>query len=291
MGNPATRRALSAWTLHHVGGHAPIPLDRFPAAVPGCVHTDLLAAGLIPDPFVDANELAVAWVADADWEYRTAVDLDAVADHDRAELVFHGLDTLATVSLDGDVVAETENMHRTYRVDVSGRTGRAELAVRFRSATREAEARRDREGEWPSASFGRPFNHVRKMACAWGWDWGPSLTTAGIWRPAELVGWDGARLASVRPIPTVDPDDHGTVAVHVGLQRAGSEDVVVRARLIEPDGRRGDHGRDGCSRRGGRRDTDPRRRPRATVVAPWTRWTAAVRARRRGRDRVRRDNA
>ena len=115
-----TRRALpGAWTLHHVGGDSPVAVDGVPATVPGCVHTDLLAAGLIPDPFVDANELAVAWVADADWEYRTAVDLTAVEGHERAELVFHGLDTLATVSLDGAVVAETENMHRTYRVDVS----------------------------------------------------------------------------------------------------------------------------------------------------------------------------
>ena len=188
-----TRRALpAAWTLRHVGGDSPVAVDGVPATVPGCVHTDLLAAGLIPDPFADANELAVAWVADADWEYRTAVDLTAVEGHDRAELVFHGLDTLATVSLDGAVVAETENMHRTYRVDVTGRRGRAAVAVRFRSATREAEARRQREGDWPSSSFGRPFNYVRKMACSWGWDWGPWLTTAGIWRAAELVGWDVA---------------------------------------------------------------------------------------------------
>ena len=120
-----TRRALpAAWTLRHVGGDSPVAVDGVPATVPGCVHTDLLAAGLIPDPFADTNELAVAWVADADWEYRTAVDLTVVEGHDRAELVFHGLDTLATVSLDGAVVAETENMHRTYRVDVTGRRGR-----------------------------------------------------------------------------------------------------------------------------------------------------------------------
>jgi beta-mannosidase len=235
--NLSTRHPLSTWTLHHAAGPAPVAVDGVPATVPGCVHTDLLAAGLIPDPFVDANELVVAWVADADWEYRTPVDLDVVGGHDRAELVFHGLDTLATVSLDGEVVAETENMHRTYHLDVTGRAGRAELAVRFRSATREALARRDREGEWPSSSFGRPFNHVRKMACSWGWDWGPSLTTAGIWRPAELVGWDIARLASVRPITAIDRDDEGGVTVHVALQRAGSEDVALRARLTGPDGR------------------------------------------------------
>jgi beta-mannosidase len=235
--NPATRRSLSTWTLHHAAGEAPVPVDGISATVPGCVHTDLLAAGLIPDPFVDANELVVAWVADADWEYRTVVDLDAVGGHDRAELVFHGLDTLATVRVDAEVLAETENMHRTYHIDLTGRAGRAELGVRFRSATREAGARRDREGEWPSSSFGRPFNYVRKMACSWGWDWGPALTTAGIWRPAELVAWDIARLASVRPITTIDRNDEGAVTVHVVLQRAGNEDVALQARLTGPDGR------------------------------------------------------
>ena len=232
-----TRRALpAAWTLRHVGGDSPVAVDGVPATVPGCVHTDLLAAGLIPDPFADANELAVAWVADADWEYRTAVDLTAVEGHDRAELVFHGLDTLATVSLDGAVVAETENMHRTYRVDVTGRRGRAAVAVRFRSATREAEARRQREGDWPSSSFGRPFNYVRKMACSWGWDWGPWLTTAGIWRAAELVGWDVARIASVRPVATIEPDGTGSVTVRVEVDRSGSADVTVRVGLTDPDG-------------------------------------------------------
>jgi len=230
-------RLVAEWTLHHVGGgETPIELDGVPAAVPGCVHTDLLTAGLILDPFVDANELAVAWVADADWEYRTVLDLAAVAHRQRVELVFHGLDTLATVTLDGDVVAETENMHRTYRVDVTGRRGPTPLAVRFRSATREAEARREREGDWPSSSFGRPFNYVRKMACSWGWDWGPWLTTAGMWRPVELVGWDVARLASVRPIVAVEPDDTGSVAIYVRIDRTTADPVTVRADLTGPDG-------------------------------------------------------
>ena len=237
MAQPSIRRPLPAtWTLHHVGGASPVPVDGVPATVPGCVHTDLLAAGLIPDPFLDANELAVSWIADADWEFRTVLDLTAVAGHRRAELVFHGLDTLATVSLDGEVVAETENMHRTYRVDVTERRGRADLAVRFRSATREAEARRRREGDWPSSSFGRPFNYVRKMACSWGWDWGPWLTTAGIWRAVELVGWDVARLASVRPATTVDAGDVGALVVHVALQRAGADDVNVGATLTDTEG-------------------------------------------------------
>ena len=239
VGNPATRRALSAWTLHHVGGHAPVPVDGIPAAVPGCVHTDLLAAGLIPDPFVDANELAVAWVADADWEYRTTVDLDAAAGHDRVELVFHGLDTLATVSLDGDVVAETENMHRTYRIDVSGRTGRRRAGGHFRSATREAEARRDR-GRGVAVGFVRPPVQLRPQdGVQLGMGLGPVAHHGGDLATARARRVDRAGLASVRPIPTVDPDDRGTRRRPRRVAAGGqATDVVVRARLVEPDGRR-----------------------------------------------------
>ena len=46
---------------------------RVPATVPGCVHLDLLAAGLIPDPYLDGNEALVAWIGRTDWRYETTV--------------------------------------------------------------------------------------------------------------------------------------------------------------------------------------------------------------------------
>jgi beta-mannosidase len=72
------------------------------------VHTDLLAAGAIPDPLADANEQDLAWVADCDWAYSCDVELDpAMGEHDRIELKFEGLDTLAAISLNGRLVGET----------------------------------------------------------------------------------------------------------------------------------------------------------------------------------------
>jgi beta-mannosidase len=216
---------------------------EIPATVPGCVHVDLLAAGRIPDPFLDANELDVAWVADADWRYRTTIAAPPDA-HERTDLVFAGLDTIAEIAVDGVEIGRTANMHRSYRFDVGALLaggGEHELTVTFRSATRAADAAREREGEWPSSSFGRPFNYVRKMACAWGWDWGPWLTTAGIWRPAALHGWDAARLAAVRPHVDLDGDgketDRGTVRVAGSIERAGAIGLTVEAELLDPGGR------------------------------------------------------
>jgi beta-galactosidase/beta-glucuronidase len=41
--------------------------DWIAATVPGCIHTDLLKGGIIPDPFYRDNEPAVKWVGETDW--------------------------------------------------------------------------------------------------------------------------------------------------------------------------------------------------------------------------------
>ncbi len=191
-----------------------------PATVPGCVHTDLLAAGLIADPYLDRNELDLSWIGRSDWTYSTTftVDADSAA---RTDLVFEGLDTVAEVSVNSAVVLQSANMHRTYRVDVRDavHVGDNELTVTFTSPYTYTDARIRELGERPSA-VPEPFNMIRKMACNFGWDWGPTLVTAGIWRPARLEIWDGARIASVRPLVDVRPDGTGVAAVHVGIERA-----------------------------------------------------------------------
>lgn len=199
--------------------------ESWPAAVPGCVHTDLLAAGAIPDPYLDQNEEKLAWIGRQTWEYRTTFRW---ASHNRAErtdLVFDGLDTVATVSVNGRHVADTRNMHRRYRFDVTDalRAGENEIAVRFASAEAFAAQRRDQLDALPSIG-GEPFAYVRKMACNFGWDWGPKLVTAGIWRPAALETWATARLARVRPLITVAGAGGrvGHVAVHCSIERTGT---------------------------------------------------------------------
>ncbi|GAA3206304.1 glycoside hydrolase family 2 protein [Actinocorallia longicatena] len=199
------------WTLGTASG--PIP-----AQVPGCVHVDLLAAGLIEDPYLDANELGVAWVGREDWRYTTV--LPAPPDgFERTDLVFDGLDTVAAVELDGAVLGRTRNMHRSYRFDVTGRAGAA-LSVLFTSAYTEAEGLRETLGARPNA-YPEPFNFIRKMACSFGWDWGPTLVTAGLWREVRLESWSTARLAAVRPLVTVEGTT-GRVEAHLDLERTES---------------------------------------------------------------------
>ncbi|MEU6665355.1 glycoside hydrolase family 2 protein [Streptomyces sp. NPDC046727] len=207
------------WTLRHEGAD-------LPARVPGCVHTDLLAAGVIPDPFVGANEREVAWVGRRAWTYGT--QLRTASGHEWTDLVFDGLDTAAEITVDGRLLGRVRNMHRSYRFPVTGLGGR--LAVRFASAYTEAEAVRDRLGERPAA-YPEPYPYLRKMACSFGWDWGPTLVTAGIWRPVRLEHWSTARISRVRPLVTVHGGD-GVVELRVEVERTRVEArLAVEARV------------------------------------------------------------
>ncbi|MFF3389839.1 glycoside hydrolase family 2 protein [Streptomyces sp. NPDC002669] len=200
--------------------------ELLPARVPGCVHTDLLTAEVIPDPFLGLNETEVAWVGRRAWTYVTDVSHDS--GHERTDLVFEGLDTAARITFGGREIGTTRNMHRTYRFDVTGTTG--ELEVRFASAYDEAEAVREVTGDRPNV-YPEPFQYIRKMASSFGWDWGPTLVTAGIWRPVRLEHWSTARLASVRPLVTTD-ERTGGVEIRIQVERtdrgAGRE-LLARA--------------------------------------------------------------
>ncbi|WP_329181870.1 glycoside hydrolase family 2 protein [Streptomyces sp. NBC_01477] len=209
------------------------------ATVPGCVHTDLIAAGLLADPFLDRNETAAAWVGRADWTYETELPASATA-HERSDLVFDGLDTVAAITLGGRLLGATRNMHRGYRFDVTAdrsATGATPLTVAFTSAYTEAERVRALVGDRPN-SYPEPFQYIRKMACSFGWDWGPTLVTAGIWKPVRLEHWSTARLAQVTPLVTVTGGAGGTgrVEARVELERtaAGADrPLTVRLRVGE----------------------------------------------------------
>lgn len=178
---------------------------RLPATVPGCVSTDLLAAGLLPDPYVGANEGRHSWVGRTNWRYETSFDTAVPAPGERVDLVFEGLDTVATIKLNDRVIGTVANMHRSYRFDLRAllREGANLLVVDFEAPVDAAERLSQELGPRPHTN-GHPFNAIRKMACNFGWDWGPELVMAGIWRPAYLERWRVARLASVRPLVQVD---------------------------------------------------------------------------------------
>jgi len=185
------------WKLRREGDKRSMP-----ATVPGCVHTDLLAAGKIDDPFYRDNENRLQWIGESNWTYERSftVGPEALA-RDRLLLRCDGLDTFATISLNGRRLARTDNMHRTWEFDVTGRlkAGRNTIQVRFESvlpyvATREKQRPLP---AWAGDCHAAHWAYVRKQACDFGWDWGVKTLSCGIWRHIQLIAFDTARLTDL----------------------------------------------------------------------------------------------
>lgn len=230
------RRPLAeGWHVRAASGPAEIPGAPIPATVPGVVHLDLLAAGLIPDPYLDDNESRLAWIGLVDWSYETIFDVSpaALAAAERHEIVFEGIDTVATVRLNGQVLAEVANQHRRWRFDVTEilAPGENVLAVDFRSPIRYMNEQSvilgARERPYPL-----PYEAIRKSACSFGWDWGIATATSGIWRPVRLESWSQARLERVR-VHAEPSGSGGVVHVTADVVRAAPGAVSLTAAVGE----------------------------------------------------------
>ncbi|KAL5630057.1 hypothetical protein BROUX41_001663 [Berkeleyomyces rouxiae] len=174
-----------------------LPVAHFPTNI----HLDLLHNGLIPEPFIAKNEALVQWVGEKAWVYRTnffAPDVrDAIlADNIDsrgyyADLVFHGLDTMARVRLNGTEILYSDNMFIPHRINVVPylhQNEANELVIEFESALLEGRSRVERQPQhkWGCWNGETSRLAVRKAQYHWGWDWGPMLMTCGPWRPVEL---------------------------------------------------------------------------------------------------------
>ncbi|HEX8151026.1 MAG TPA: glycoside hydrolase family 2 protein [Pyrinomonadaceae bacterium] len=218
----------SGWTFRQVGKDG-----WHKATVPGSVHTDLLANGLIEDPFYRDNEPKLQWVGKTDWEYRTTFDAPAALLARRnVELVFEGLDTYATVFLNDRRLLEADNMFRTWRVDAKPalKPGSNTLRVVFRSPVNEILPRMKALGyELPASNDQgeKTSPHTRKAPYQYGWDWGPRFVTCGVWKPARLEAWDDARLVDLHVIQNQLGKESAQLTAEVEVASSGSADAVV----------------------------------------------------------------
>lgn len=157
------------------------------ATVPGEIHTDLLNNKLIPDPYYRDNEKKLLWIEKKNWEYRTSFVVTPVTlKQKHAELVFDGLDTYATVYLNGKLILKADNMFRQWRADVKSilHSGNNQLKVVFQSAQNVVDSLAKKD--LPYVIPDNPRAYVRKAQYHFGWDWGPKLTTCGVWKEVRL---------------------------------------------------------------------------------------------------------
>ncbi|HRM13101.1 MAG TPA: glycoside hydrolase family 2 protein, partial [Flavobacterium sp.] len=161
------------------------------ATVPGEVHSDLLNNKMIPDPYYRDNEEKLQWIEKKDWEYKTSFSVSpSTLKQKNAELVFDGLDTYATVYLNGKLVLKADNMFRQWRVNVKPylRSGENSLKIVFESAQNVVDSLAKKD--LPFVIPDNPRTYVRKAQYHFGWDWGPKLTTCGVWKEVRLESYN-----------------------------------------------------------------------------------------------------
>ncbi|MEE0021393.1 MAG: glycoside hydrolase family 2 protein [Christensenellales bacterium] len=204
------------------------------AHVPGSVYADLTADGTMPDPFWRENELDAFERMKKDYVYQRAFTVtEAQLAHAHVELVCKGLDTLAHVSLNGREIAFADNMHITWVWDVKEQlhAGENTLEIRFDSPILYCAKKAEEAPGWESSDATPGFRHLRKAHCMFGWDWGPRLPDAGIWRPIFLRTWDTARLENALMLQA---HHDGVVDVTIRPEIAGES--AWSAEITAPDG-------------------------------------------------------
>lgn len=223
-----------AWSLEIPGS----PFAAVPATVPGSVYHDLLTNELIPDPFYRDNEMDALKLMDNDFVYSRSFEIGAdLLAGDRVFLRAEGLDTIADITVNGKAVGCANNMHRIWEFDVKDilAAGENTISIRFASPTKyikEAYAASVADGS-SDAMVG--FPHIRKAHCMFGWDWGPRLPDAGIWRDISIISIDTARIRDVR-VDQFHEDGKVRLNVLTNLTRYTDEAVSVSVSVTAPDG-------------------------------------------------------
>lgn len=166
--------------------------------VPGDVHSALTERRVIDPPYFGHNDLKSRWVEDREWWYRRGFEYSGELTKDKAErfeLTFDGLDTFATIFVNGHEIGRSGNMLMAHTFDVTRviRSGWNMVAVRFDPLLPH---QKDKERfDWSSYTKERPW--LRKAAMNFGWDWGPRLVTVGIWGGVRLKRHIQAKIESV----------------------------------------------------------------------------------------------
>ena len=236
---PSDTLTLSrGWTFSEHGSS-----EVHPATVPGVVQQDLIRLGKLPDPYYRLAEDSIQWVGERDWDYACTFTLSPEQlQRPSIHLLFEGLDTYASVYLNGQKILEAENMFVAHEVDIRPYVKASNrLEVRFRSPLTAALPLYEAAGINYPADNDHAEKHLsvftRKAPYHYGWDWGERMITIGIWRPVRVL-LRGATFFAERPVVTYHPERSLPIEVRLPEDAVrGSEATHLRYRLYDATGR------------------------------------------------------
>lgn len=166
--------------------------------VPGSVYSFLLNNQLIPDPHYRMNELDTTPILEHDFSFSRRFDFEKPADA-TVLLRCEGLDTLCDLYINGQSVGFTDNMHRSYEFDVTEvlKNGENEIRAVFYSPNKYIKKKHAENPVQGNSDSLVGSSQLRKAGCMMGWDWGPRLPDAGIWKDIALLTVDSDRITEV----------------------------------------------------------------------------------------------
>ncbi len=183
---------IQNWTLEYPG------FEPLACQAPCTMYSVLYSHGKIPDPFYGINELELTPLAKKDCTFTARFQVTKeVLERDHTDLIFHGLDTLCHIYLNGKLLDKVQNMHRTYRYSIRSWLTEGEniLRLEFKSPLKYFAREQRRHYLYMNDGDTVPgAAHLRKAMYQSGWDWGPTLPDMGIWREVELHCFDHDRI-------------------------------------------------------------------------------------------------
>ena len=219
------------------------PRDRnflIDAKVPGSVYTALLDCGMMQDPYFGENQYAAEKISEEDFTFSTEFSISPeIAECEAIHLRFEGIDTIAEIYLNGNLLGKCNNMHRIWEFDaaplLTGNTER--LEVRFSSPLEYIRTRNSERPLWGVSSTSAGYPHIRKAHYMFGWDWGPVLPDMGIWRSVSIIGIKGGRIESVYNKQHIS-DKKAEIELSALLSHVKSGSASVIFELTSPSGKR-----------------------------------------------------
>ena len=206
------------------------------ANVPGTVHLDLMANGFIPDPYFETNELNLQWIDKVDWIYRKkfTIDFDPLkSEFDSIKIVFEGLDTIGDVKVNGQYIGSFDNMFVEYTFEVKEilKPGENEIEIYFKSPTFAGKALESKYGKLP-VELASHRVYLRKTQYSFGWDWAPTLTTSGIWKPVYLEFIKCAKIKNVWFKTISISDSKAQIATEIEIEKLTDEDIELSLEIF-----------------------------------------------------------
>lgn len=246
------------WQMQIMGENVyGISKDWMEAKVPGSVYSNLLEKGLMPDPYYGMNELDALKLMEQDFGFRTTFCLSGEQlAMDFLLLHFDGIDTLADIYLNDIYLGHCDNMHRVWEFDIAeaAKEGENQLRLHFFSPTKYIAQENEQVYTGGSQECMKGFPHLRKAHCMFGWDWGPRLPDAGIFREVSVLCGKKARIEQVYITQEwnaigggnrlQDAPEEEAVLVHFDVtaecfmeEKEAEEKFIYHTALYAPDGR------------------------------------------------------